>query len=161
MLALTATACTPSDRPDPNAPLPVLSKKSAEQRARQLTETMAQAAGGKATPRGTRHAVFSGCVGRNGETADDGRFDLQYGAAMAMPAGEQARAARKIRSALTKDGYRVAGYRNDPKAKPAVLLNMTNDRTAYAVSAETAGDSAQHMVLRVNRPCHLPPGTKQ
>ncbi|MGW9434408.1 hypothetical protein ACWHA1_41675 [Streptomyces decoyicus] len=161
VLALTATACTPSDGPDPKAPLPVLSKKSAEQRARQLTETMAQAAGGKATPRGTRPAAFSGCVGRNGETADDGRFDLQYGAAMAMPAGEQARAARKIRSALAKDGYRVAGYRNDPKAKPAVLLDMTNDRTAYAVSAETAGDSAQHMVLRVNLPCHLPPGTKQ
>ncbi|MET7801711.1 hypothetical protein, partial [Streptomyces decoyicus] len=38
-----------------------------------------------------------------------------------------------------------AGYRNDPKAKPAVLLDMTNDRTAYAVSAQTAGDSAQHM----------------
>ncbi|MET8019387.1 hypothetical protein [Streptomyces decoyicus] len=54
-----------------------------------------------------------------------------------------------------------AGYRNDPKAKPAVLLDMTNDRTAYAVSAQTAGDSAQHMVLRVNLPCHLPPGAEQ
>ncbi|WP_280922016.1 hypothetical protein [Streptomyces decoyicus] len=38
---------------------------------------------------------------------------------------------------------------------------MTNDRTAYAVSAETAVDSAQHMVLRVNLPCHLPPGAAQ
>ncbi|MGW7244975.1 hypothetical protein [Streptomyces decoyicus] len=55
----------------------------------------------------------------------------------------------------------MTGYRNDPKAKPAVLLDMTNDRTAYAVSAETAGDSAQHMVLRVNLPCHLPPGAEQ
>ena len=55
----------------------------------------------------------------------------------------------------------MTGYRNDPKAGPAVLLDMTNGRTAYVVSAETAGDSAQHMVLRVNLPCHLPPGAEQ
>ncbi|MFJ5804158.1 hypothetical protein [Streptomyces decoyicus] len=78
-----------------------------------------------------------------------------------FPDGSSERHPTAARTTTTGSIKWPPGGTNPLVVKPAVLLDMTNDRTAYAVSAETAVDSAQHMVLRVNLPCHLPPGAAQ
>ena len=62
---------------DRNAPLPVLSRDAALSWTRAFTGTMAECAGAVVRPE-TAVERFYDCVGRRGEVAEDGRFQLFF-----------------------------------------------------------------------------------
>ncbi|MFD9488633.1 hypothetical protein ACFWBX_32655 [Streptomyces sp. NPDC059991] len=66
-----------SDKKEANAPLPRMSKENAEEWAKHWTGSMTRTAKAALDPKTAKPtADYSNCIGKNGESADDGRFAL-------------------------------------------------------------------------------------
>ena len=146
--------------PDPNAPLPVLSREAALSWARDFTRMMAEQAGAALRPEtATEH--FHDCVGRADEVADDGRFQLLYYVRGRLPQDAHLAAVGRLGKALLANGYRVTGWLGDPEREGAqrVVLDMTHPRQRTHVSAESTGDDELTFTVRTG--CLLPPGARQ
>lgn len=141
-----------------NAPLPRMSTKKAEAWAKHWTESMARTAKAEIVL-DTVTANFTNCIGRNGESADDGRFTLSYNVRAKLPKEQHAEGIRAIRDALKARGFEILGYRSDPKVKPANLVDAKHPQHRQFVSAEDVTDEL--LVLLVTTPCLLPPDAKQ
>ncbi|MFF1476070.1 hypothetical protein ACFVYD_00480 [Streptomyces sp. NPDC058301] len=149
-----------SDKKEVNAPLPRMSKEKAEEWARHWTDSMTRTAKATVDPRtARRQADYTNCVGRNGESADDGRFTLSYSVRATLPRAQHAEAVRAIRDTLKSKGFEIQGYRSDPSKNPANLLDAQHPTDHHFISAEDLDDNL--LLFVVNTPCLLPPGVKQ
>ncbi|MFD7979040.1 hypothetical protein [Streptomyces sp. NPDC059071] len=142
-----------------NDPLPRMSKEKAQAWAKHWVESMARTAKAEIVPH-THQANFTPCLGRNGESAGDGRFTLAYDVRAKLPKAEQSAGIRAITAELEAQGFRIVGSRTDASA----------ERGRYLVQAEhpkdrqyvSAGDVSDELItLNVNTPCLLPPGVEQ
>ncbi|MFE3600282.1 hypothetical protein [Streptomyces sp. NPDC059142] len=139
-----------------------MSKEKAEEWARHWTESMARTARAEIKPEtdpDVPAASFTNCIGKNGESADDGRFTLNYSVRAKLPADQHAEAIRAIRDTLKEKGFEIQGYRSDPSKDPANLVDARHPKDHQSISAEDLNDEL--LVLIVNTPCLLPPGAEQ
>ncbi|MDX2562557.1 hypothetical protein PV371_23285 [Streptomyces sp. TX20-6-3] len=135
-----------------------MSRQKAEEWADHWTSSMARTAGAEVVE-STRQANFSDCLGKGGESADDGRFTLRYNLRAKLPGDRQAAGVRAIRDELKKQGFEIQGYRSDPAKNPVNLVDARQPEQRFAVSAEDLDD--QLIVLVVSTPCLLPPDAEQ
>ncbi|MFD5747776.1 hypothetical protein [Streptomyces sp. NPDC127033] len=145
-----------------NNPLPRMGKEKAEEWARHWTESMARTARAEIQPQtdpDVPAANFTNCVGKNNESADDGRFTLDYSVRAKLLKEQHAEAIRAIRDTLTKKGFEIQGYRSDPSKDPANLVDAKHPKDHQFVSAGDVTDEL--LVLIVTTPCLLPPGAEQ
>ncbi|MFG2224801.1 hypothetical protein [Streptomyces sp. NPDC048644] len=142
-----------------NDPLPVKSQGQAEQLVRSLVDLLAGEYDLKADGK-TVHKEFRDCFGKEGESADDGRFDLTYAVRAALPEAEHGKAIRAMRKRLEAEGYRISGYREDKSQDPWALMDAKGGKDNLSVSVESYLPPTQ-LVFSVTTPCFLPPGTKQ
>ncbi|MFF0555640.1 hypothetical protein [Streptomyces sp. NPDC004266] len=141
-----------------NDPLPRMTKAKAEAWAKHWVESMARTAEAEIVP-STYQANFTNCLGKNGESADDGRFTLAYDARAKLPKAQQAAGILAIKKELEKQGFRIVGYRSDPALDPSDLVDAEHPKDRQFV---TAGDVSDELItLGVNTPCLLPPGVEQ
>ncbi|WP_345039090.1 hypothetical protein [Streptomyces sannanensis] len=135
-----------------------MTKEKAEAWAKHWTESMARTAQAEIDP-GSANASFTNCIGKNNESADDGRFTLSYNVRAKLPKDRHAEAIRMIRDALEQQGFEIAGYRSDPTLDPANLVDARHPKDRHFVSAGDLND--QLLTLIVDTPCLLPPGAEQ
>ncbi|MFE7311792.1 hypothetical protein ACFU7T_01560 [Streptomyces sp. NPDC057555] len=142
-----------------NDPLPVRSREQAEHLVRSLVDSLAGEYDLKVDGK-TVHKEFRHCFGREGESADDGRFDLTYAVRTALPESEHGKAIRAMRKRLEAQGYKISGYREDRTKDPWALMDAKGGKDNLFVSVESYMPPDQ-LVFSVNTPCFLPPGVKQ
>ncbi|WP_411138047.1 hypothetical protein [Streptomyces sp. C10] len=142
-----------------NDPLPVKSQEQAEHLVRSLVDSLAEEYDLKVDGK-TVHKEFRDCFGKEGESADDGRFDLTYAARAALPEPEHGKAIRAMRKRLEAQGYKISGYREDKTKDPWALMDAKGGKDNLFVSVESYMPPNQ-LVFSVNTPCFLPPGVKQ
>lgn len=141
-----------------NEPLPRMSKEKAESWAAHWAGSMARTAKAKLVE-GDEKASFTDCLGKSGESADDGRFTLRYSVKATLPKAQQAEGIRAVRDELVKQGFEIQGYRSDPAVKPVNLVDARHPKDRHAVTAEDLDDT--FILLVVRTPCLLPPGVEQ
>ncbi|MFD6227910.1 hypothetical protein ACFWFZ_13660 [Streptomyces sp. NPDC060232] len=142
-----------------NDPLPRMSKDKAQAWAQHWVESMARTTRSEIIP-GTPEANFHPCTGKNGETADDGRFMLMFNARTKLPRDRYVEATRALRDELTKQGFEIAGYQEGPgQERGAYGLQASHPRDKQYVSASDVGDDVWS--LSVDTPCLLPPDAEQ
>ncbi|MET9292518.1 hypothetical protein [Streptomyces sp. NPDC003077] len=154
---LTSAACMNGG--GKNEPLPVKGQKQAEQMARGLLDSLAAEYGLKIDDKSVNSESFN-CYGKNRESANDGRYTLNYAARARIFESEHGKAIRAMRKRLEADGYRIVGYREDKAVKPWALLDAKGGKDNLFVSVESYMPSDQ-LTFSVDTPCFLPPGTKQ
>ncbi|MEU7636375.1 hypothetical protein AB0C11_09785 [Streptomyces sp. NPDC039016] len=142
-----------------NDPLPVKSQEQAEHLARSLVDSLAGEYDLKVDGK-TVHKEFRDCFGKEGESADDGRFDLTYAVRAALPEAEHGKAIRAMRKRLEAQGYKISGYREDKTKDPWALMDAKGGKDNLFVSVESYLPPTL-LVFSVTTPCFLPPGTKQ
>ncbi|MFF3839469.1 hypothetical protein [Streptomyces sp. NPDC001930] len=136
-----------------------MSREKAEAWARHWTESMARTAEADIVGE-SADASFHPCNGKNGETADDGRFTLMYDVRAKVPKERHASAVRAITDELRKQGFEIVGSLADPKAESGgYLVQAQHPKDRQFVSA---GDVTDELItLTVDTPCLLPPGVEQ
>ena len=142
-----------------NDPLPVKSQEQAEHLVRSLVDSLAEEHHLKVDGK-TVHKEFRDCFGKEGESADDGRFDLTYAVRAALPKPEHGKAIRAMRKKLEAQGFKISGYREDKTKDPWALMDAEGGKDDLSVSVESYMPPNQ-LVFSVNTPCFLPPGVKQ
>lgn len=143
---------------DRNAPLPVLSRDAALSWARAFTGTMAECAGAVVRPE-TAVERFYDCVGRRGEVAEDGRFQLFFYVRARLATEAHVAAAVRLARALRANGYQVSGWHQQERSDRPVALDMVHVRQKAYVSAESTG--VDEMTFATRTGCLLPPGVRQ
>lgn len=141
-----------------NDPLPRMSREKAEEWGKHWVESMVRTTKGDTLP-GTLQAHFGECTGKGSETAEDGRFTLQYNGRARLPRERQAEAVRALRDELKSQGFDIVGYREDTTVRPAYLVDAQHPKDRQFVSAGDLDNGTFTYV--VNTPCLLPPGVKQ
>ncbi|MGW5116881.1 hypothetical protein ACWEQ8_15850 [Streptomyces noursei] len=142
-----------------NDPLPVKTKDQVERMVRNLVDSLAGDYGLKVDGK-TVNKEFRDCFGREGEHADDGRFDLTYAVRATLPEAEHGKAIRAMRKRLEGQGYKISGYREDKSKDPWALMDAKGGEGGLFVSVESYTPPNQ-LVFSVNTPCFLPAGVKQ
>ncbi|WP_240138999.1 hypothetical protein [Streptomyces sp. MUM 178J] len=136
-----------------------MSKEKAEAWAQHWVESMARTTKSEIIPN-TSKANFTNCTGKNGETAEDGRFTLMFNARAKLPRSQYTKAVKALRNELETQGFKIVGYEEGPG----------QERGAYGVQAShpkdrqyvSAGDVAEDQwSLSVDTPCLLPPDAEQ
>ena len=157
-LTLIVLVACGSDRADINAPLPRMGKRVAYKSARQLVSTMAAAGRVEISNRYTQPA-FTNCVGRNYETAHDGRFNLDYYARADLAVEKHVRAIDRIRIVLEKHGVDIEGHQRMQGERQSVILRGRKSQTlSFSVEGSYRQDQLR---FAVHTPCLLPPGRPQ
>ncbi|MFE3106850.1 hypothetical protein [Kitasatospora indigofera] len=156
ILTITLGACMSAPGTGKDDPLPVKDKKDAQAWAQQMTEHMAQSAGLQIDPASIR-PLFTGCVGRNGESAPDDRYTLKYSVKSTVPLDQHPEAVRKIRDMAQKEGLTITGYRESADGKPEAFVNAEHP-SDYSLTASTSGGQ-DRMYLSVITPCLVPPAS--
>ncbi|KJS60882.1 hypothetical protein [Streptomyces rubellomurinus] len=161
LLATTLGACMSSTSPTTGPgtgkddPLPVKSRQETLDWAKQLTEHLAQSAGIRINAE-PADPVFTSCVGRNGESAPDDRYQLIYGVHSTVPDAQHDDVVRKVRDRLTAEGLTITEYQESHGAEPDATVSARHPSSRYVVDvASTAGHD--RMVLSVTTPCLMPP----
>ncbi|MDI3386512.1 hypothetical protein QIS99_09835 [Streptomyces sp. B-S-A8] len=157
LFALLATAGCMTDN-GKNDPLPVKSKSKAEHEVRALIDLLADEIGSEVDTE-TVDKNFHECRGRQGEEANDGRFDLGYSVAVPQPRAEYNSALKRLRKRLEAEGYKVSDYREGDWRH--VLLYAKGGNANYFVSVGASKPPYDEMTLAVKTPCFLPPGVEQ
>lgn len=146
-----------------NDPLPPrMSKEKAEEWAKHWTDSMVSTARARLDPPETARpsADFTDCVGRNGETADDGRFDLSYSVRGTLPRADHAAAVTAIKDTLKKKGgFEIQTFVVNEDEEPANVVDARHPEDRQFVSVGSVDKNL--LVFVVNTPCLLPPGVDQ
>jgi hypothetical protein len=146
-----------------NAPLPRLSKERAAQWAEEHAARMAEVAGVELDGK-SAESLFSDCVGKNDEVADDGRYTLYYTVYSQVPKEKHTEIVRKVRADFEKEGYEITGYREYQDDYNTALLDARDAETGYTFSAESVGPyrkPSTKILFGVRTPCMIPLGTTQ
>lgn len=141
-----------------NDPLPVKSKSRAEYEARALVDLLADAIGSEVDAKSVDKKVRE-CRGKQGEEANDGRFDLAYSAAVPHARAGYSTALKKLRKKLEAEGYRVSDYREGDWRH--ILLYAKGGDAHYFVRVGASKPPYDELTLSVKTPCFLPPGVDQ
>ncbi|WP_329029148.1 hypothetical protein [Streptomyces sp. NBC_01423] len=143
-----------------NDPLPRMSKEKAEKWTKHWADSLVGTARARLVPETARpSADFTDCVGRNGETADDGRFDLSYSVRGTLPRAGHAAAVTAVKEALKKKGFEIQGFAVNRDEEPANAVDARHPEDHQFVSVASVGKDL--LVFVVNTPCLLPPGVDQ
>ncbi|MFE2915408.1 hypothetical protein ACFXI0_17140 [Kitasatospora indigofera] len=156
LLAITLGACMSAPGTGKDDPLPVKDKKDAQAWAEQMTEHTARSAGLQIDPASIK-PLFTGCVGRNGESAPDDRYTLMYSVKSSVPLDQHPEAVRKIRDMAQQEGLTITSYRETADGKPEAFVNAEHP-SDYSLTASTSGGQ-DRMYLSVITPCLLPPAS--
>ncbi|MGW7054985.1 hypothetical protein [Streptomyces sp. NPDC054887] len=157
LLALLATGGCMTDN-GKNAPLPVKSRPKAEYEVRALIDVLAEEIGSEVDAK-TVDKQFRDCIGKNNETANDGRFDLNYTAQAPLPRAQYNTALGTLKKRLKAEGYKVTGYREGDWRH--ILLYAKGGDAGFFVSVGAAKPPHDMMIFGVSTPCFLPPETEQ
>ncbi|AUY50681.1 hypothetical protein C2142_18950 [Streptomyces sp. CB01881] len=131
------------------------SRQEALDWAEQLTAHLSQVAGIQINDEPAQQ-VFTSCVGRNGESATDGRFTLDFAVHSNVPNAGHNEVVRKVREVLTNEGLKITDYQEAPPTKATAILTARHPNSQYVVDvSSTAGDD--RMVLGITTPCLMPP----
>jgi hypothetical protein len=141
-----------------NDPLPVKSQPRAEYEVRALIDLLAEEVGSEVDAK-TVDKRFRDCIGKNNETANDGRFDLDYTARFPLPRAQYNAALKKLKKKLESEDYKVSAYREGDWRH--ILLYAKGGDANFFVSVGATKPPHDEMILAVTTPCFLPPGTKQ
>ncbi|MEU3690928.1 MULTISPECIES: hypothetical protein [Streptomyces] len=161
MLVLALGGCVSDDttKNGKNDPLPRMSQEKAEAWAKHWTESMARTAKAEIVP-STQQASFGNCLGKGGESPDDGRFTLAYNAKAKLPKAEHAKGIQAITAELKAQGFRIVGSRSDTSAeRGGHLVQAEHPKDRHYVSAGDVSDELITLIVRT--PCLLPPGAEQ
>ncbi|RLL67966.1 hypothetical protein [Streptomyces sp. Z26] len=148
-----------SEKDEPNEPLPVMSEKKSEAWARHFAASMARSARVMVDD-STERPKVQGCTGKNGETAGDGRFSMDYAVRAPLPVADHATAVGRVREALEERGYEITGYQELQGDEPSVILEAVSRKDGFSVAVEGL-PSSESLLFSVSTPCLLPPGAKQ
>ncbi|MEV0275532.1 hypothetical protein AB0I22_03985 [Streptomyces sp. NPDC050610] len=145
-----------------NAPLPRMSRESAQTWARKFTERLAKSIGEPVGPR-TPDARFLKCGGKNGETATDDRFILMYSAWVKVPAERHNEAAHKLREILVDEGYTITTERSYKAPKQSMILEARPKKGGFFIAIQSAAVDGgfPEITLGIDSPCMIPPGATQ
>ncbi|MDQ8704584.1 hypothetical protein RCO28_19115 [Streptomyces sp. LHD-70] len=141
-----------------NDPLPVKSQSRAEYEVRALIDLLADELGSEVDTE-TVNKNFRECRGKQGDEANDGRFDLGYSAAVPHPRAEYNSGLKKLRKKLEAKGYKVTDYREGDWRH--ILLYAKGGDANYFVSVGASKPPYDEMTVYVTTPCFLPPGVDQ
>ncbi|WP_314615507.1 hypothetical protein [Streptomyces stackebrandtii] len=161
MLVLALGGCVSDDttKNGKNDPLPRMSRDKAQAWAKHWTESMARTARAEIVP-STHQANFTNCLGKNGESAKDGRFTLAYNVRAELPKAEHAAGIQAITAELQAQGFKIVGSRSDAAAdRGGYLVQAQHPKDRQYVSAGDVSDT--RITLNVNTPCLLPPEAEQ
>ncbi|MER5850646.1 hypothetical protein ABT126_27385 [Streptomyces sp. NPDC002012] len=143
-----------------NDPLPRMSREKAEKWAKHWTDSMVSTAHARIDPGTARStADFTDCIGKNDESAEDGRFTLSYSVRGTLPRSEHARAVTDIRNTLKNKGFEIQSFGIDQDREPANALDAKHPKDQQFVSVGSVGQDL--LVFIVSTPCLLPPGVEQ
>jgi hypothetical protein len=157
LLALLATGgCMTDD--GKNDPLPVRSQAKTEYEVRALIDLLADAVGSEVEGKSV-DKKFGQCMGKDGEIAHDGRFDLDYLAAVPLPREKYNTALRALRERLEAEKYKVSDYREGEWRD--ILIYAKGTDSSFFVSVHAAKPPYDELTLHVTTPCYLPPGKHQ
>ncbi|WP_028813156.1 hypothetical protein [Streptomyces flavidovirens] len=156
LLALLATGGCMTD--GKNDPLPVKSQQKTEYEVRALIDLLAEEIGSEVDAKSV-DKEFRDCIGKNNETANDGRFDLDYTVQTLLPRAQYNTALGKLKKRLEAEGYKVSAYREGDWRH--ILLYAKGGDANFFVSVGAMKPPYDRMILSVTTPCFLPPGTKQ
>ncbi|MDI3407943.1 hypothetical protein [Streptomyces cavernicola] len=156
LTSLALAGCTAGS--GKNDPLPVKSKSKAEYEVRALIDLLADEIGSEADPE-TVDKNFRECRGKQGEEANDGRFDLGYSVAVPHPRAEYNPGLKKLRKRLEAEGYKVTDYREGDWRN--ILLYAKGGDANYFVRVGASKPPYDEMTLSVKTPCFLPPMVDQ
>ncbi|WP_236718576.1 hypothetical protein [Actinoplanes sp. TFC3] len=107
-MTLLATSCSSDQPADKEAPLETKSKAEIATAVRDQAQAIADAAGGELKNFLDRSAP---CEGRNGETADDGRWNPSGFAAIPLASDKHAAALKAIADAWQSQGWEISENR--------------------------------------------------
>lgn len=158
LLALLASGGCMNDA-GKNDPLPVKSHGQAEHLVRGLIDSLANEYDLKVDDK-TVNKEFFRCIGEKGESADDGRFNLDYAVRASLPEAEHGKAIRAMRKRLEAEGYKISGYREDKSKKPWALMDAEGGKDNVSVTVQSS-DPPTRVTFIVTTRCYLPAGTKQ
>ncbi|WP_330240898.1 hypothetical protein [Streptomyces sp. NBC_00525] len=143
-----------------NEPLPRMSKEKAESWAKHWTDSMVKTAHARLDPESARPtASFTDCVGRDNETADDGRFTLRYSVRGTLPRAGHPAAVTAVKDTLKKKGFEIQTFVVNEDEEPANVVDARHPEDRQFVSVGSVGKDL--LVFIVNTPCLLPPGVEQ
>lgn len=143
-----------------NDPLPRMSREKAEKWAKHWTDSMVGTAHAQVDPKTSRPtASFTDCTGKNGESADDGRFTLRYSVRGTLPRSEQARAVTDIKDTLKAKGFEIQSFGINQDREPVNVLDAEHPKDRQFVSVGSVSENL--LVFIVSTPCLLPPGVEQ
>ncbi|WP_335938686.1 hypothetical protein [Streptomyces sp. PTD5-9] len=143
-----------------NDPLPRMSREKAEEWAKHWTDSMVRTARARIDPKTARRtADFTDCIGRNGESAEDGRFTLSYSVRGTLPRSEQARAVTDIKDTLKAKGFEIQSFGINQDREPVNVLDAEHPKDRQFVSVGSVSENL--LVFIVSTPCLLPPGVEQ
>ncbi|MFF9073001.1 hypothetical protein ACF1A9_11915 [Streptomyces sp. NPDC014872] len=143
-----------------NDPLPRMSREKAEEWAKHWTDSMVRTARARTDPTTARRtADFTDCIGRNGESAEDGRFTLSYSVRGTLPRSEHARAVTDIKDTLKDKGFDIQTFVVGEDTEPANVVDAKHPKDQQFVSVGSVDKDL--LVFIVSTPCLLPPGVEQ
>ncbi|MFJ7489871.1 hypothetical protein ACIQZB_01215 [Streptomyces sp. NPDC097727] len=137
-----------------------MSKEKAEKWAKHRTDSMVSTARAQLDPKTARPtANFTDCTGKNGESADDGRFTLRYSVRGTLPRSAHAEAVTDNKDTLKGRGFEIQSFGIDQDREPANALDAKHPKDQQFVSVGSVGQDL--LVFIVSTPCVLPPGVEQ
>jgi hypothetical protein len=148
---LLGAACSINDPGGKEAPLETKSKADVEAVARGQADTIAVLAGG---PLEEWHTNTTACEGRNGEIADDGRWDLAGFAHVKLSTEKHVAALKAIHDKWQAQGWEISDYRTLPDGVRGVLSGR-DPQTGLSISLSSSKPPIQ-IAVTVITPCYQP-----
>ncbi|MET8151817.1 hypothetical protein ACIBSW_16805 [Actinoplanes sp. NPDC049668] len=152
-LLLAATACSSNDDQPGGTEAPLQTKKKAdvEALARQQFESVAQLAGGELIGWEARTAA---CQGKNGELADDGRWNLTAFATVKLPADKHVAALRAVHDTWVGQKWEIVDYRTLSDGVRGTLSGR-DPASGNSISVDSSRPPVQ-LSLNLGSACYQP-----
>ncbi|MEU7901741.1 hypothetical protein [Actinoplanes sp. NPDC049118] len=146
---LLGSACSNDQPGGKDAPLETKSEAEVEAVARSQADSIAALAGG---PLEDWHTNTTACQGRNGETADDGRWDLAGFAHVKLPADKHAAALHTIHDKWQTQGWQINAFQVQDDGG---VLSGRDPKTGLSITLSSSKPPIQ-IAVTVGSPCYQP-----
>lgn len=150
-ILLFAGACSNDQAGEDGTPWETRSTAEVEATARTHADAVASAAGG--TLEAWRTSTTA-CQGRNGETADDGRWDLSGSAHILLPAEKHVAALRTIHDRWQSQKWEISDYRTLSDGVRGTL-SARDPQTGFTVTLASSRPPVQ-IAVTIGSPCYGP-----
>jgi hypothetical protein len=146
---LLTTACSNDQPGEKETPLETRSKADVEAVARNHADTVAAVAGG---PLESWRTSTAACEGRHGETADDGRWDLNGSAHIRLPADKHVAALRTVHDRWQTEKWEISDYRTLSDGVRGTLSGR-DPQTGFTVTLSSSKPPVQ-IAVAIGSPCY-------